>query len=1180
MSMTFGSPTKSVSVGLTKSMSFSRPGSNASVRIDAPFSRRSSEATGWQEWKRASLSSLRRFSLAAPAQAPVQTESLLDQLRRYYGGGAVAQESALYTNKALLQRESLKFDPAVREVLERLWVVADVDEDGVIDHDEYVDLNKRIYKHLNAVWDEAAAALNAELDWAFDVQSAAALDRPRFFLSFFQLADQWTDGIDAQEYARFLEGLFGAITKWSEERRRFVLREIHEVEVHEEALGPGLAGPTPTPRPTGVRDGRLGAGAGGRPGRRGAGGRAAGRAAARRGIPRRLHRAKLWVKRRGWELLRAILLMGPDFALRVAAGVRHDQHPLQRLELVNAYLASLERHPEDHERRARPGPPRPARPGPAAEGGAVRGWGGSVHGGLAQSERAARWQQASSEGLLPPHELPAPGEPPPLVSDGPRPRQPLYAPRTASRPPPGAKGVAFLSVFVVPPPPAPPGPELLRGRGAGPGPQWQAFVSSMQAALQSAEGHAGLSVMYGPELMLDFDARMDRLRRLLGGPGGDQAAAEAERALEVFGGHLLEAAAGGREALRASLELKAGGSGDEAGGGGGGGGRRGSLARHARRGRWRSRRRTPLGCSSGRGAGFLPFAEAVAAATRHLHGHAPATGHTRTPPPSPTRSARPASPMTRPSRPPRPSPPPSPSRPCIPPPRPRIAPARGRFAALAHDDEPLSSHRGRPRRWTGPSPGAAGIPVHTLEFESATEPRAPRPAGPDGGAGGAALRRRRVQRAGAGRSPSPTPRGPPAPITPRAWPTRRPRGPRLPPARGRLPGPPAARAGPGAPGAAGQPEVAMRDWARWAKGRASGERGRPEAAGGAGGFTSRGGRLARGPQAAHRTAAKLEHRRRREERALAAAAEAERARWRAVRRRPVEQPRRRLWAGVRQRLGFGVLVLGGRGADGPRGGRARPDPRVGPGPAAPAKRQRGRAGEAAEGRPRRGGGGGGGDGRCGGRPLLGVPGSAGNGQPAAADEAELAAARRSPEQAPSAGPAPRGASREGATLSRERKRALHATEGTPASPVWGRRPGSRPAPDAATPQWPSTAPDREAPAPADPGQGHALQLAARLYMHMYPSGPSALPPHASPSPRSSVPGRAPPGAGAPLRGRGPDPDARSRGVPLSSSPAPRSTSFRLELRHPSPPPRPPGWSSASSSGTRARRPPAPPQRFS
>lgn len=94
-----------------------------------------------------------------------------------------------------------------------LQVLYDADGDGTIDHDEYVLSNRLVQRCLLEDFDPHTATDTAEADWLVDAQGHDHLDYGRFTQSWFQLADLWTEGISADQYASFLEDVILCIAE-------------------------------------------------------------------------------------------------------------------------------------------------------------------------------------------------------------------------------------------------------------------------------------------------------------------------------------------------------------------------------------------------------------------------------------------------------------------------------------------------------------------------------------------------------------------------------------------------------------------------------------------------------------------------------------------------------------------------------------------------------------------------------------------------------------------------------------------------------------------------------------------------------------------------------------------------------------------------------------------------------
>ena len=86
-------------------------------------------------------------------------------------------------------------------------------EDEIIDKAEYIEMHRRVVLSLQptVLPDEAIEA--AEEDWERDAEGKSGLDRARFYVCWFELADLWTDDIDRDEYVDFLEAQREIITE-------------------------------------------------------------------------------------------------------------------------------------------------------------------------------------------------------------------------------------------------------------------------------------------------------------------------------------------------------------------------------------------------------------------------------------------------------------------------------------------------------------------------------------------------------------------------------------------------------------------------------------------------------------------------------------------------------------------------------------------------------------------------------------------------------------------------------------------------------------------------------------------------------------------------------------------------------------------------------------------------------
>ena len=125
----------------------------------------------------------------------------------------------MYTDAALLKRESIKLEPVVRFVLLQLYESVDEDSSGHLDKEEYTKLVGRLYSCLRLFWDEELPVLSpsemkqtAEDDWETDRDGHSYIDFGRFMTAMFSLCDVWTDAVDGDTYLAFLCRLQSRLT--------------------------------------------------------------------------------------------------------------------------------------------------------------------------------------------------------------------------------------------------------------------------------------------------------------------------------------------------------------------------------------------------------------------------------------------------------------------------------------------------------------------------------------------------------------------------------------------------------------------------------------------------------------------------------------------------------------------------------------------------------------------------------------------------------------------------------------------------------------------------------------------------------------------------------------------------------------------------------------------------------
>eukprot|EP00966_Prymnesium_polylepis_P176999 4099202-Prymnesium_polylepis.2 len=139
---------------------------------------------------------------------------------------AGAEGNVNYSNDMILRRAALRSDKTVLAALEYVWTALsemDAEHDGTMSFEEYISMSRRLYLVLRMEeWAESEKlnfnkAMQRELlldphdcmdtiddDFAEDAKGKDYIDKEDFFDSFFQLADLYTDGASATEYAKWM----------------------------------------------------------------------------------------------------------------------------------------------------------------------------------------------------------------------------------------------------------------------------------------------------------------------------------------------------------------------------------------------------------------------------------------------------------------------------------------------------------------------------------------------------------------------------------------------------------------------------------------------------------------------------------------------------------------------------------------------------------------------------------------------------------------------------------------------------------------------------------------------------------------------------------------------------------------------------------------------------------------
>jgi hypothetical protein len=146
--------------------------------------------------------------------APRKVDLLQDLRAKFDPTGRGAQENpAMYSDKALLRRESLKYDPRIIRTLSELWDMIDSNGNGRMDQTEYREFHGKLATVLIPSIPRARLDVLFEADWVRDTDGGnKEIARSTFGDAMFELADRWTDDISAADYISFLQGTFQALS--------------------------------------------------------------------------------------------------------------------------------------------------------------------------------------------------------------------------------------------------------------------------------------------------------------------------------------------------------------------------------------------------------------------------------------------------------------------------------------------------------------------------------------------------------------------------------------------------------------------------------------------------------------------------------------------------------------------------------------------------------------------------------------------------------------------------------------------------------------------------------------------------------------------------------------------------------------------------------------------------------
>ena len=130
---------------------------------------------------------------------------------------AAGKWNEYYSRESVEQRALLLEAPAVKAALDRLWAAATfhdaTTQRGYIDRDEYLVMHRKIVLALEPTTFPAEAEQAGLEDWERDSEGGDRLDQERFQWSWFELADLWTESMEADEYVEFLQDTASLVTR-------------------------------------------------------------------------------------------------------------------------------------------------------------------------------------------------------------------------------------------------------------------------------------------------------------------------------------------------------------------------------------------------------------------------------------------------------------------------------------------------------------------------------------------------------------------------------------------------------------------------------------------------------------------------------------------------------------------------------------------------------------------------------------------------------------------------------------------------------------------------------------------------------------------------------------------------------------------------------------------------------
>ena len=119
--------------------------------------------------------------------------NMLQTLRAYYK----PNDDSVQSDKDVLLRELIRMNPAIQNVLNAIYELADEDGNNVISKSEYIECHLAVYEAFHDVAPDNLAFQVAEGDFHVDCMGEPTIDRARFIQCWFQVAGKLLSSLAA-----------------------------------------------------------------------------------------------------------------------------------------------------------------------------------------------------------------------------------------------------------------------------------------------------------------------------------------------------------------------------------------------------------------------------------------------------------------------------------------------------------------------------------------------------------------------------------------------------------------------------------------------------------------------------------------------------------------------------------------------------------------------------------------------------------------------------------------------------------------------------------------------------------------------------------------------------------------------------------------------------------------------